>query len=187
MAGRSKGPGAAGALLAAAAFAVSLLLASCGGGHKASSPEGGAAGGKQSSTITGSGAVEGAEGGNGGSGGIDTGLVLRGEDVGVCVGIESGDVLNSDGQGNLSGQFFWDPLHLESEVQHQGLGGISAYGNQVSLYFWPSTAKASQVLDDARAKKIHDVRRIGNADVVGMSSLEPSARSVVNDCLTNAG
>jgi hypothetical protein len=165
---------------AAGLVIVVLLVAGCDG--KKRGTDAASAPAQHAPTAT---AVEGAEGG-GASSGVDTGLVLRGEDVGVCVGFESGDVLNSDGEGDSFGNFFWDPLDRADEVQHQGLGGISAYGNKVSIYFWTSADKAKQIYAAARAKHVADVERIGNAVVVGMSSLDPSAQSVVNDCLTTS-
>lgn len=169
--------------LSACLVLLALALAGCGGKHaQATNGAPGAANGTPTSVPT----VEGAEGG-GDDRQTDTGLVLRGEDMGVCIGFESGDVLSSDGQGDSFGNFFWDPLRLEDEVQHQGLGGISAYGNKVSLYFWTSADKAKQVYAAARAKHVDDVQRIGNAVVVGMSSLDASAQSFVNDCLTTPG
>ncbi len=110
--------------------------------------------------------------------------LLRSNGTDVCIGINSGDVVSGDGYMNSAGNYFWDPLDLESEVEHDGLGGISAFGNDVSLYFWPSLDEATQVYEDAKQAQIEDVTQIGNAVVVGLDSLDVQERDVVMGCLT---
>ncbi|MBX6369894.1 MAG: hypothetical protein IRZ04_18075 [Rhodospirillales bacterium] len=112
---------------------------------------------------------------------------MTGPDVGVCIGIDSGDVLDSDGYGDSFGNYFWDPLGMKTQVQGHALGGISAFSNHISIYFWNSAAQAKRVYAAAKKKGIHPLRQYGNAVMVGYQDLSPLQRHVVDRCLVPGG
>lgn len=112
---------------------------------------------------------------------------MTGLTVGDCIGIESGDVLDSDGFGDAFGNFFWDPLNLEIQVEHNALGAISFYSNHISIYFWMSESEANKIYLEAKLKGIQPLRRYGNAVMVGYQNLEPLQQHVVTSCLVAGG